>query len=421
MKTVSFHTLGCRLNFSETGTIAEGFKQRGYKIVSFEEKADIVFLNTCTVTDQADSTCLNLIKQAKKHSPEGKIIVAGCYAQMEAEKLKKIKEVDLILGTEEKFKVFNYLEEESSLESYIDLHNEFFQASTSLEVSRTRAFLKIQDGCNYICSFCIIPHARGRSRVGKIKDLVEEAKKILQSGFKEIVLTGVNIGEFERTGGESLEQLIEELSLLSGLKRLRLSSVEPNTITPRLLQALKDSKIYQDHFHLPLQSGSDKILKTMRRKYLSAQYLETLNLVKDYFPQAAIGADVICGFPGESDEDFELTKKLIEQSPITHLHVFPYAKRQKTTAALLTDQLQTEVKKSRVRELIQLGEKKQEQFAQNLIGTVAEVLLEKKKDHYSQGYISQFLRCYLEEDLPENTIVRVQLTGYDKVFTGKIL
>jgi threonylcarbamoyladenosine tRNA methylthiotransferase MtaB len=420
MKTVSFYTLGCRLNFSETGTISSQFKENGYTILPFEEQADVVFLNTCTVTDQADSTCLQLIKQARKNSPSGKIIVAGCYAQMESEKLKQIKDVDLILGTEEKFKALEYLKEQDTLESYIDLHNEFYQSATSLESSKTRAFLKIQDGCNYICSFCIIPFARGRSRVGKIQTLTEEAKKIINLGFQEIVLTGVNIGEFEKTGGERLEDLIESLSNL-GLKRLRLSSVEPNTITNSLLQSLQQSDIYQNHFHIPLQSGSNTILKSMRRKYTSEQYLETLHRIKEYFPSAAIGADVICGFPGESEEDFLLTYNLIKNSPLTHLHVFPYAQRQKTTASKLPSQLSSSLKKERVRALIQLGEEKKEQYAKSLIGKVVEVLFEKKKNNLSQGYTPEFLKCFISENISENSIAKVVLTDYhNKELFGKI-
>lgn len=420
MKRVSFYTLGCRLNFSETGTISAQFKDNGYSILPFEEEADVVFLNTCTVTDQADSTCLQLIKQARKNSPSAKIIVAGCYAQMESEKLKMIKDVDLILGSEEKFKVLDYLKEQESLESYIDLHNEFYQSATSLESSRTRAFLKIQDGCNYICSFCIIPFARGRSRVGKIHLLVEEAKKILNLGFQEIVLTGVNIGEFEKTGGERLENLVESLSLLP-LKRLRLSSVEANTITPSLLKSLKDSGIYQNHFHIPLQSGSNTILKAMRRKYTAEQYLEILALIKEYFPTAAIGADIICGFPGESKEDFESTYNLIKNSPLTHLHVFPYAQRQKTTAAKIPSQLSAALKKERVRSLIQLGEEKKENYAKSLVGSIVEVLFEKKKNNLSQGYTPEFLKCFVSENIPENSIAKVVLTDYhNKELFGKI-
>ncbi|MCC7430215.1 MiaB/RimO family radical SAM methylthiotransferase, partial [bacterium] len=266
-KTVTFHTLGCRLNFSETSEIAQKFTEFGYKIVEFGETADVSFLNTCTVTDGADTSCRNLIRKAQKNSPEGKIVVAGCYAQMEAEAISKMQGVDLILGTSEKYKVFDYLTSEEEQIIKIDQTNEFWEASTSLSGSHTRAFLKIQDGCNYVCSFCVIPFARGRSKAISVSEAIAKAKEIVGNGFKEIVLTGVNIGEYENSSGEKLSKLVKELLKIDGLERLRMSSVESNTITEELLEVLANSTKTCDHFHIPLQSGDDEILKLMRRKY----------------------------------------------------------------------------------------------------------------------------------------------------------
>lgn len=391
-KKVSFHTLGCRLNMSETGSIAQNFVDRGYKIVPFGEQADVTFLNTCTVTDGADSTCRNMIRKASKASPEGKVVVAGCYAQMEADKIKSMQGVDLILGTNEKYKVFDYLDEDAQTQVRIDKNTEFWGAATTESDSHTRAFLKIQDGCNYVCSFCIIPFARGRSRTISIEDAVKEAKNLVSKGFKEIILTGVNIGEYERTSGERLEDLVKAIIEVDGLERLRLGSVEPNTITDNLLKVLKDSGKYQDHFHIPMQSGCDDILKSMRRKYDVAFYKNIVKKVKEYFPGASIGADVIVGYPGESHEQFMETFNLLKELPITHFHVFPYSKRQNTTAAKMENHIQNDVKKERVKTLINLGDEKLAAFTKDMLGKESKVLFEREKDGHFEGYTSNYIK-----------------------------
>lgn len=413
-KKVAFHTLGCRLNMSESGAIAQGFVDRGYEVVGFGEEADVTFLNTCTVTDGADSTCRNLIRKAHKASPEGKVVVAGCYAQMEAPKIQKMQGVDLILGTHEKYKVFDYLEEDESTQIHIDKTNEFWGAATTEADSHTRAFLKIQDGCNYVCSFCIIPFARGRSRTITVEDAILEAKNLVAKGFKEIVLTGVNIGEYETTSGEKLTDLVRGIVKISGLERLRLSSVEPNTITEELLKVLKESGKYQDHFHIPMQSGSDEILKSMRRKYDVAFYRKTIAMVKEYFPDASIGADVIVGYPGETEEQFLETYKLLEELPITHFHVFPYSKRKNTTAARMDTHIQVPVKKERVKTLISLGEKKMRSFTLKMLGRESEVLFEREKEGYFEGYTSNYLKVRLKSDQDlSNKILKLKLTNLE--------
>lgn len=422
LKKVSFHTLGCRLNFSESGSITQGFVDRGFEIVEFGEPADVVFLNTCTVTDGADASCRQLIRKAKNSSPSGKIVVAGCYAQMEADKIKAMEGVDLILGNQEKYKIFDYLHFDNPHVA-IEKNWDFQPAATTLADSHTRAFLKIQDGCNYVCSFCIIPFARGRSRTITIEDAVQEAKKLINQGFKEIVLTGVNIGEYESTSGQKLASLVEDILNLNELARLRLSSVEPNTINAELLEVLKKSGKYQDHFHIPLQSGSDKILTSMRRKYSRAQYVETLKLVKSYFPHASIGADIIVGYPGETEEDFNETFKLLRDHPVTHFHVFPYSKRKGTTASKLGDQVSSAVKKERVRTLIMLGKAKLNEFAQNKIGSTSQVLFEKNNDGIVNGYTPDFIKVQLKTEAElANQILPVKLESFNgDFFRGSLI
>jgi len=416
-KTVSFHTLGCRLNMSETGQIAQGFVDRGYKVVEFGQNADVTFLNTCTVTDGADSTCRNLIRKAQKNSPEGKVVVAGCYAQMEAKKIEKMTGVDLILGTTEKYKVFEYLDADDEVQTKIDQTTEFWGAATTEADSHTRAFLKIQDGCNYVCSFCIIPFARGRSRTISIKDAVIECTSLVERGFNEIVLTGVNIGEYERSSGEKLEDLVRAISKIEGLKRLRLSSVEPNTITRELLEVLKESGIYQDHFHVPMQSGNNEILKSMRRKYDVEFYKKTIGLIREYFPNTSIGADIIVGYPGETEEQFMDTYKLLEELGTTHFHVFPYSKRQNTTAAKMENHIQAGVKKQRVKTLINLGESALHKFSKGLEGSTANVLFERQKDGYFEGYTPHYIKVRVKSsrDL-SNQIHPVKLTHFNGQF-----
>jgi threonylcarbamoyladenosine tRNA methylthiotransferase MtaB len=423
-KRVALHTLGCRLNSAETGSIAQGFKDRGYDLVEFGESADVVFINTCTVTDAADSTCRNLIRKAHTSSPEGKIVVAGCYAQMEPEKIAGMQGVDLVLGNTEKYKVFEYLNEEDTNQIHVDKSWEFFGAATTPADSHTRAFLKIQDGCNYVCSFCIIPFARGRSRAITIADAVLEAKKLVANGFKEIVLTGVNIGEYEQTSGEKLHDLVANLLAIDGLERFRLSSVEPNTFTDELIEVLKSSPKVQDHFHIPLQSGDDTILKAMRRKYTVADYKKVINKLIAAFPNAGFGADVIVGFPGETKEQFENTFNLLKELPITHFHIFPYSKRKNTTAAKLENQIHHAEKKERTKALLMFGDAKLNLFSEDQIGKKTKVLFEKRnKQGLFEGYSSNFTRVQVNTDLDlSNQICEVYISSFENnKLTGELL
>ena len=414
-KRVALHTLGCRLNSAETGSIAQGFKDRGYDIVEFGENADVVFINTCTVTDAADSTCRNLIRKAHTSAPEGKIVVAGCYAQMEPERIANMQGVDLVLGNTEKYKVFEYLNEEETNQIHVDKTWEFFSAATTTADSHTRAFLKIQDGCNYVCSFCIIPFARGRSRAISINDAVLEAKKLIAQGFKEIVLTGVNIGEYEQASGEKLPDLIQNLLALDGLERFRLSSVEPNTFTDELIAVLQSSPKVQDHFHIPLQSGDDEILKSMRRKYTVSQYKQVISKLIAAFPNAGIGADVIVGYPGETKEQFANTFMLLKELPITHFHVFPYSKRKNTTAAKIENHIHHSEKKERSKTLLMFGDAKLNLFTEDQIGKTTKVLFERRnKQGFFEGYSSNYVRVQVRTDLDlSNQVSEVYLSGME--------
>jgi threonylcarbamoyladenosine tRNA methylthiotransferase MtaB len=418
-KTVSFHTLGCRLNFSETGSIVQGFTERGYQVVPFGEKSDVVMINTCTVTDAADSTCRNLIRKAQKSSPEAQIAVVGCYSQMEPEAIAAMQGVDIVLGTAEKYKIFDYLDLEQGQIINVDMTNDFWGAQTAMSDGHTRAFLKIQDGCNYICSFCIIPQARGRSRAIPMNEALSQAHDLVSRGFKEIILTGVNIGEYEKASGTPLYRLIDELGKVKGLERLRLSSVEPNTMSDDLIRALKNCPNIMDHFHIPLQSGCDDVLKKMRRKYDTSFYKDVIYKLKDQFPQAAIGADVICGHPGETEEQFIETYELLKELPITHFHVFPYSKRKGTTAAKELNHIPYAVKKKRVATLNSFGEMKLRQFSEKMIGQKNNVLFEKRnKEGLFEGYTTNFVRVAVESDADlSNQIRSVYL---DQMNQGKL-
>jgi threonylcarbamoyladenosine tRNA methylthiotransferase MtaB len=424
VKKVALHTLGCRLNFSETGSISQGFADRGYEIVPFGEEADVVFINTCTVTDDADSSCRALIRKAHRSSPEGKIVVAGCYAQMDPKTISGMQGVDLVLGTSEKYKVFDYLGEEADQVVAVDKSNLFWGASTTPSDSHTRAFLKIQDGCNYVCSFCIIPQARGRSRTISVEDAVTQAESLVEDGFKEIVLTGVNIGEYESTSGEKLTDLVQRILDIEGLKRLRLSSVEPNTITDELLDVLASSPKFMDHFHIPLQSGSDEILTAMKRKYDVNFYKSVINKIIARFPNAAVGADMIVGFPGETQEQFEETYALAKELPITHFHVFPYSKRKGTIAARSENHIHVGVKKERSRALHMFGEAKLAMLSEDMVGMTTDVLFERRnKEDFFTGYSTNFVKVHVKTDSDlKNEIRKVHLTHFkDGKLYGELL
>ena len=410
-KKVSFHTLGCRLNFSETAEMAGILADKGYEIVPFGDRANITVINTCTVTNRADATSRNLIRKARRLSPQGQIVVAGCYAQMDSERISKMPEVDLVLGTSEKYHILKYLNKIPHKNPiHVERTRHFQSAMSGLVEGRTRSFLKIQDGCNYQCSFCIIPQARGSSQSISVQNALIRAKTLAKRGLEEIVLTGVNIGEYGRHRGESLCSLIREIFKMKNPMRLRLSSVEPNTITEELLKTLSSSKKFMPHFHIPFQSGNDDILKRMRRRYKVGQYERLLWRIKKTFPNASFGADIICGFPGESDKQFDDTYNLVKNLPLTHLHIFPYSRRKGTLASRMDGQVQEDIKKSRVKRLLALGEEKIHNFMSQYISQVSEVLFENRDDRGKWwGYTPNYLKTYVtsEEDL-HNKILKVR-------------
>ena len=411
-KTVALHTLGCRLNIAETASLAQGFVERGYRVVEFGSVADITVLNTCTVTSRADASCRNAIRRALKFSPKGKLVVIGCYAQLESEALKKIAGVDLILGTGQKGQLFDLLERQENV--FIEQTGKFSFARSSLAGTHTRAFLKIQDGCNYFCSYCIIPYARGPARAPLIEELCQQAELLIQDGFKEIVLTGVNIGEFEDQKKRRLPQLLESMLSLPGLKRLRLSSIEPNTISEPLLKIVSQSDKFMDHLHVPLQNGDDEILRLMNRKYSVHDYQVLLERIKKYLPNCSIGTDCIVGFPGEQARHFENTFQLLNNLPLTHFHIFPYSSRQGTKAAAMSDSVRDPDKKERAHRLIRLGEQKMAEFARNMVGQQNQVLFERlDRDGYYDGLTTNYVRVKLkcERDLT-NQIVPVTLMSF---------
>ena len=421
-KTVAFHTLGCKLNYAETSSIKSQFESAGFLSVPYQENADIYVLNTCSVTDFADKKCRNFVRKALKINPDAKMVVIGCYAQLKPEEISKIPGVDLVLGASEKFKVLNYIEGLSSVSEKALVHqndikslNDFTSAFSFGD--RTRSFLKVQDGCDYKCSFCTIPLARGKSRSDSIKNILEKAKTIASHGVKEIVLTGVNIGDFGKNesenhpASENFLQLIEALDDVEGIDRFRISSIEPNLCNDEIIAFVKQSKRFVPHFHMPLQSGSDVVLKQMRRRYKRDLYASRVQKIKELMPHACIGVDVIVGFPGESDQLFQESYDFINSLDISYLHVFTYSERDKTIATEMEEAVPMNIRKSRNAILQKLSSKKKKQFYEQFSGLENNVLFEKTKD---ENLMSGFTENYLKVTHPIkqqyiNTIQKVQL------------
>ena len=383
-KKIAFHTMGCKLNFSETSMISKDFTNRGFKKVKYKEFADIYVLNTCSVTDNADKEARKLIRQAKRKNPNAQIAVIGCYAQLMPDQIAKIDGVNLVIGTENKFNVLKELDllnlntETKIIRNKIEDVNAFTPSYSSND--RTRTYLKVQDGCDYTCSFCTIPLARGRSRSDTISNTIKIANQAIRSGAREIVLTGVNIGDYGKNNNESFIELIKRLDTLA-VERIRISSIEPNLLTKEIIDFCAESKKFMPHFHIPLQSGSNKILKLMRRRYTSSQYAESISLIRQLIPDASIGVDVIVGFPGESNEDFMETFNFIESLDISYLHVFTYSERKNTDAANFKKSVDKKTRAHRSLILRRLSEKKLSDFYDQFIGTQRVVLFDNKKNN----------------------------------------
>ncbi len=404
MKKVAFYTLGCKLNFSETSTIARLFEEQGYLKVDFKESPDVYVINTCTVTANADKECKQIVKSALSISPDAYIVIVGCYAQLKPEDIANIYGVDLVLGASEKFKLLNYLNDltkKTKAEIYsCEIENaNFFVDSYSIG-NRTRVFLKVQDGCDYNCSFCTIPLARGNSRSDTIKNAIKNANDIAKQNMKEIVLTGVNLGDFgnneSKTSNHKKEtffDLVKELDSVKGIERFRISSIEPNLLKDEIIEFVAQSKRFVPHFHIPLQSGSNKMLKAMRRRYLRELFSERIAKIKTLMPQCCIGVDVIVGFPGESDEDFIDTYNFLNELTISYLHVFTYSERDNTDAIHLKNIVPVAIRKKRNKMLRILSAKKLRYFYEQHLGETHTVLFEAdKKDGFMHGFTDNYIK-----------------------------
>jgi threonylcarbamoyladenosine tRNA methylthiotransferase MtaB len=430
MRKVSFYTIGCKLNFAETSTISEEFKKRGFEIVEFGEPADVCVINTCSVTENADRDCRRIVRKALKVSPNAFIIVTGCYAQLRPDEIAKIEGVDLILGSNEKFKIFDFVGDfhknyhAQIFVSPISEISEFHIASSTPTSDRTRAFLKVQDGCDYNCSYCTIPLARGESRSPEVNIILEKAKTLAQLGYKEIVLSGVNVGDYGRKIGTNLFELVKELEKIDGIERIRISSIEPNLLTEEMIDYFISSEKICNHFHIPLQSGSDEILRKMRRRYNSELYRRRIEYIKSKDPDACIGADVIVGFPGESEKHFETTYNFISDLPISYLHVFTYSERPNTDAVNLPGKVPIEERHKRSEMLRNLGLKKKMAFYRQMVGKEFDVLWESE---VKDGKMFGFTRNYVKVGVPYNPslvnkIVPVKVVGVENlVAIGEII
>jgi threonylcarbamoyladenosine tRNA methylthiotransferase MtaB len=398
-KKVALHTLGCKLNYSETSSIGSQFLNKNFEVVDFQQTADVYVLNTCSVTESAERECRQIVRRALRQNPEAFIIVTGCYAQLRPEEIAIIDGVDAVLGSNEKFKLFSILENFNKREltciSVTPTENltEFGIAHSTDADSRTRAFLKIQDGCDYTCSFCTIPLARGASRSLAINNVIQEFQKLLDNGYKEIILTGVNVGDYGKNIDTNLFNLLSELIRIDGEFRIRISSIEPNLLTDEIIRLVADSEKLCKHFHIPLQSGSPRILKAMQRRYSSQDYENLIYKVKKHLPDTAIGVDVIVGFPGETEEDFIHTHNFLRELPISYLHVFTYSERPDTKAISLPGTVDVQERKRRNNILRILSEKKRTKFYSEMIGTKQEVLFENaNKNGLMQGFTSNYIK-----------------------------
>lgn len=425
MKKVAFYTLGCKLNFAETSTIARSFEEDGYIRVDFEDPADIYVINTCSVTENADKQFKQIVRKALKTNPKAFLAAVGCYAQLKPEELASVDGVDLVLGAKEKFNITQYIDDltknnEGVVHSCEIAETDFYVGSYSIG-DRTRAFLKVQDGCDYKCTYCTIPMARGISRSDTIENILSNAKKISDKGIKEIVLTGVNIGDYGKGefGNKKHEhtflELVQALDKVEGIERLRISSIEPNLIKDETIDFIAQSNSFVPHFHIPLQSGSNEILKKMKRRYLRELYVSRVAKIREVMPDACIGVDVIVGFPGETDELFLETYYFLNDLDISYLHVFTYSERDNTEAVLMDGVVPDEVRAKRSKMLRGLSAKKRNAFYESQLGKEKTVLFESDN---KQGYIHGFTENYVKVKAPwdpvlVNTLHKVKLTKID--------
>jgi threonylcarbamoyladenosine tRNA methylthiotransferase MtaB len=422
MKKVAFYTLGCKLNFSETSTIVRLFEDNDYKKVEFQEAANVYVINTCSVTDNADKKCRKVVKEALKYSPDAFVVIIGCYAQLKPEEIASIPGVSAVLGASEKFKIFDLIKDFTPSPAAKIHHSPIAEAQEyycSYSINdRTRTFLKVQDGCDYSCTFCTIPLARGNSRSDSISNIIKTAKEIIATGVKEIVLTGVNIGDFGLINGQRMHtffDLVKGLDQLEGQYRYRISSIEPNLLSNEIIDFVSQSKHFAPHFHIPLQSGSNSILKKMKRRYLRELYADRVAAIKAAMPHACIGVDVITGFPGEGDAEFKETYEFLNELNISYLHVFTYSERANTEAISLKGKVPEKLKQERTQGLRNLSEKKRRGFYEEHLNTVRDVLFEAEE---SEGTMYGFTDNYVKVQFPYdpllvNEFVDIKLKAVD--------
>ncbi|MBP6619282.1 MAG: tRNA (N(6)-L-threonylcarbamoyladenosine(37)-C(2))-methylthiotransferase MtaB [Leadbetterella sp.] len=428
MKKVAFYTLGCKLNFSETSTISRTFEEKGFKKVGFQEKPDVFIINTCSVTENADKKCKKIVKEAQKINPDGYVAIIGCYAQLKPQEIAEIEGVDAVLGAAEKFRLHEIIgtfEKSPSAVKPADKVfatdiNETVDYHTSFSLNdRTRTFLKVQDGCDYPCSYCTIPLARGASRSDTIENIVKAAQEIARNEVKEIVLTGVNIGDFGIVKGERKESfldLIKALDEVEGIERFRISSIEPNLLTNEIIEFVAQSKRFVPHFHIPLQSGSSKVLALMKRRYKRELYQERVQKIKEIMPDCCIGVDVIVGHPGETDEEFKESYNFINDLDISYLHVFTYSERENTSALLIKPVVPQNKRAERSRMLHILSDKKRRYFYEQHIGSEQDVLFEaEENDGFMTGFTSNYVKVNAKYDpLLINDIKRIKLKSINE-------
>lgn len=438
-KTAKYFTLGCKLNFSETSTFGQMLQEMGVRTADKDEIADICLINTCSVTEVADSKCRQAIRKMIKENPSAFVVVTGCYAQLEAENVAKIEGVNLVLGSNEKANLIDYLSNAWSNNYRNEGTNEkqcgeyhtvktkdikTFQHSCS-RGNRTRYFLKVQDGCNYYCTYCTIPFARGNSRNPSIESLVAQAREAARKGAKEIVITGVNIGDFGQSTGEKFIDLVKALDAIEGIKRYRISSLEPDLIDKELIEYCAKSRAFMPHFHIPLQSGSDTVLKLMRRHYDSTLFVEKIQLIKQLIPDSFLGIDVMVGTRGETPECFEETYELLSRLPVTQLHVFPYSERPGTAALKIPYIVEPKDKKARSQRLLSLSDSKTQAFYSDHIGKEKEVLFEKaSRGKAMHGFTDNYIRVELPANIAkeeyDNKLIKVRLKGFNHDKTALI-
>lgn len=428
MKTIAFHTLGCKVNTYESNAMLKIFNEAGYQEVDFKEIADVYVINTCTVTNTGDSKSRQMIRKAIRKNPQATVCVVGCYSQIAPEEIEQIEGVGVVLGTQHRKDIVKYVDEYlktgkpvikvdnvMNLKKFEDLNIDRFK--------NTRAFLKIQDGCNNFCTYCIIPYARGRVRSRDKDSVLNQAKTLVANGYVEIVLTGIHTAGYgEDLNNYSFYDLLVDLVKIDGLKRLRISSIETSQINDEIINLIGSNDIIVDHLHIPLQSGCDATLKRMNRKYTTSQYLEKINKIRNYLPNIAFTTDVIVGFPGESDEEFEETYNFIKEVNYSELHVFPYSPRRNTPAAKMKDQVDDKIKHERVNRLLELSKELNRDFALKQIGKTLKVLFEKRDGDYLVGHASDYLKVRVKTtDNLIGEIVEVKINNYEGILEGSVV